>query len=271
MARLYSLAILARKSTQMKVFLILPFIQEVDFMLFTKLPCFFTSLMTVVFLAIVSTHASAAAVLPTLGGDQETPLTGAGMKHIAVNFDGSAIHLHLEASSPPLLRELLAPHTFAPAEAWGVLIDKAHNFQYGWVPDGIWNPPTGLSVWIEPTAISSGMEVYEGGRFMNEMMIRQMTFDPIFGTAGSDEKWQWGLVMTHNAYAVMNPTESSYEASYRVFLGDTLTGTEPLNGGDPLYGSDTVTLTFAATPVPEPQTLLLVALAAGSVMAASRR
>lgn len=239
-------------------------------MLFTKLHRFSAALiMAAGFLTIASSHASAAAVLPTLGGDQETPMTGAAMKHIGINFDGSAIHLHLDASSPPLLRELSAPNTFNSVEAWGVLIDKSHNFQYGWVPDGTWAPPAGLGVWIESTAISPGVDVYEGGRFMNEMMIRQMTFDPIFGTDGSDSKWQWNGVMTHNAYAVMDPTESSYEASYRVFLGDAVTGVEPLNGSVPLYGSDTVTLTFAA--VPEPQTLLLAVLAMSGVMSASRQ
>ena len=235
-------------------------------MLFTKLLRCSAALMMA---SLLATVASAAAVLPSLGGDQESPMTGAAMKHIGINFDGSAIHLHLDPSGSPLLRELSAPNTFNPAEAWAVLIDKAHNFQYGWVPEGTWAPPAGLGVWIEQTSISPGMEVYEGGRFMNEMMIRQMTFDPIFGTDASDTKWQWSGVMTHNAYAVLDPTEASYEASYRVFLGDAVTGVEPLNGSVPLYGSDTVTLTFTA--IPEPQTLLLAAMALASAMTAPRQ
>lgn len=217
-------------------------------------------------LAVVG-PASAANVLPTLGGDQETPATGAPMKHAAIDFDGSAISVHLDdAVATPRLRELSPPNTFDPAEAWSVLTGKAHNFQYGWLPASAWAPPAGLGVFVEQLSASPGLEVYEGGRFMSEATVRAMTFDPLFENG---EPWQWSGLMTHNAYAVANPTEPVYEATYRVFLADATTGVEPVDTlGAPLYGSGAVTFTWAATPVPEPTAAALVLAAC---LAALRR
>lgn len=42
--------------------------------------------------------------------------------------------------------------------------------------------------------------------------------------------------MTHNVYAVLNPTKTDYAANYKVYIGDASTG-DPLSA----YGSATVT------------------------------
>ena len=47
--------------------------------------------------------------------------------------------------------------------------------------------------------------------------------------------------MQHNAYAVLHPTKSVYEADYRVYIGDVTDGA-PLPG----YGYDDVTWTWNA-------------------------
>jgi hypothetical protein len=124
------------------------------------------------------------------------------------------------------LRQLQVNHTFDADAPWAVLAGKAHNVQYGWVASGLWSPPAGAAVWIEPLEASPGLEVYEGGRFMSENTIRAMRFEPIFGTDGSSPAWSWNGAMTHNAYAVRNPQQSTFHATYRVYMGDRLTGQE---------------------------------------------
>lgn len=195
------------------------------------------------------------------------------MKHIGVAFDGTDLAVHLdETIAIPMLRTLNDPDQFSAGEAWAVLDGKHHNFQYGWVPEGIWAPPTEAAVWIEQLSASPGLEVYEGGRFMSEATIRGMTFDPIFGTQGSATYWKWSGVMTHNAYAVDDPEASEYFASYRVYIGDEDSGAELFDAsGVPLYGSAEVSLAFSS-PVPEPASHLLVSLGlAGIGLFRSRR
>ena len=225
------------------------------------------------FALVIASSVHAEDVLPAIGGGQVGMMDGAPMKHISVAFDGSDIEVHVdETVSTPLLRNLTSPDQFNAAEAWAVLDGKHHNFQYGWVPDGIWAPPAGSAVWVEQISASSGLDTYEGGRFMSEAMIRAMTFDPIFGTNDTADIWKWSGVMTHNAYAVLDPTLSEYSATYRVYLGDENTGLELVSGtGAPLYGSDEVTVTFSSS-VPEPSAgLLLAAAAIGFVVTRNRR
>lgn len=233
---------------------------------------FTTTLLTA--LSLLSYSATAQFVQPTLGGDQETPTTGASMKHAAINFDGTSISIDIDESIPtPILRELQAPNEFDPSKQWSVLTSKSYNAQHGWTSDGLWDTPTDTSIWIETVSASPELEIYEGGRYMSAMMIEMQSFDPIFGTDGAVDIWKWGNVMTHNAYAVSSPTKTSYEATYRVYIGDSVTGVESTDrGGSPLYVSDTVTFSFMATPVPEPTTSLLLAFAAtASLIGSSRR
>lgn len=226
----------------------------------------------VLLFTVLQSFVSAGDVLPTIGGGQVTMMNGAPMKHIGISFDGTDIEAHLdEAVAPPLLRTLAAPDTFNDAESWSVLSNKHHNFQHGWISEGIWSPPVGAAVWIEAISSTPDLEVYEGGRFMSEASIRAMTFDPILGTNGSTEIWKWGGVMTHNAYAVANPTLPEYSTTYRVYLGDEVTGHELTNAeGVPLYGSDEVTLTFV-TSVPEPDAGLLIVATALTCFGSIRR
>ena len=177
--------------------------------------------------------------------------------------DGSMNHGEMGTSGTvPLLRPLQVNHAFGPDEPWAVLADKAHNFQYGWVASGLWAPPAGGAVWIEPLETSPGLEVYEGGQFMSEDTVRAMRFEPIFGTDGSSPSWSWNGMMTHNAYAVANPQKSSFHAKYRVYMGDGVTGEELRDPqGTPLYNSAMTTFHFSAVPVPEPASVYLLVLA----------
>jgi hypothetical protein len=160
-------------------------------------------------------------VLPQLGGGQVNQ-AGAPMKHADITLIGTTLNVHVDTTVPiPLLRSLTAPDEFDVSMPWSVLQEKAHNFQYGWNPSGFWAPPPGTAVWIEQLEVSAGLEVY----YVAGLPISP-PYDPIFGTEGSSTRWQWDGFMTHNAYAVLNPSESTYQATYKVYFGDQNTGVE---------------------------------------------
>jgi hypothetical protein len=180
--------------------------------------------------------ALAAYVQPVLGGGQ----VAADMKHADIMFDGTSLSVQIDPSVPtPLLRALTPPDAFDPNMPWSVLEGKAHNFQYGWNPAGFWAPPVGTGVWIKQIDATLGLEVYHV-----EGPPPSSPYDPIFGTNGSASIWNWTGAMVHNAYAVPNPIESRYEATYRVYIGEETTGEET-----PGYNAAQVTFVFEATPI----------------------
>lgn len=197
---------------------------------------------------MTSGGARAAFVTPQMGGGQVGMMGGAPMTHLDISFDGTDLAVHIDESvATPMLRPLSPPDTFDPAEPWSVLADKAYNFQYGWNPSGFISLPDDAGVWIQRVSQDDGLETYA------RPPAAEPAYTPLFESDG--DRWQWTGAMTHNAYAVLDPTQPSYEATYRVYIGDGETG-EVLAG----YGSDEVTLTFDATPVPEPSALVAFAL-----------
>lgn len=204
--------------------------------------------------------AQAAYVTPQMGGGQ-TGMIGAPMKHTDILFDGQNISLHVDDTvATPMLRPLDAPDEFDPAQPWSVLVDKAYNFQHAWNPGGFITLPSGAGIWIERLAADDGLEAF----------LRPPAFSggsqwpKVLATDG--DRWKWSGAMQHNAYAVLNPTESHYEATYLVYIGDAITGA-PLQG----YGSAQVTWEWTATPVPEPSSVLLLALGALAIAWAGKR
>lgn len=222
----------------------------------------------ILFALLLAAGANGATVVPQMGGAQVTMMQ-AGMKHADIDFDGSSLSIHINETVPtPVLRPLDEGDSFDPSAAWSVLEGKAYNFQYAWNPASIWAPPTGLAVFFAQTAATPGLKVYDRSR---ASMMDQPTYAPIFENG---EPFQWNGTMTHNVYAVNNPTLSLYEASYRVYLAHELTGIEPTDAmGMPLYGSATTTWSFLATPVPEPTTIGLgmIALTGATLRAGGRR
>lgn len=149
------------------------------------------------------------------------------MKHADVTLVGSALVVRLDETVPtPQLRSLAPEDQFDPNMPWAALEGTNHNFQYGWNPSGFWAPPSGAGVWVELLEATPGLLTYEA------IFPVSGTYDPLFGNSGSSLRWQWSGAMTHNAYAVVNPTRSRYEASYRVYIGDATTG-EPTPGYEP--------------------------------------
>lgn len=187
-------------------------------------------------LAASSRETKAAYVTPKLGGGQ----VAAAMKHADINLSGTTLSVTIDPTVPiPLLRPLTPPDLFDPSKPWAVLQGKAHNFQYGWNPSGFWSPPAGSAVWVEQLSASPGLEVY-----YVEGPPASYPYDAIFGTLGSSPVWKWEGFMVHNAYAVINPTESTYQATYKVYIGDEFTGAPT-----PGYTAAEATFLFTATPV----------------------
>lgn len=210
-----------------------------------------TATLTLVAAALCAS-AEAAYVIPTIGGGQ-VGMMGAPMIHTDVSFDGTNISLMADTShGVPVLRPLTPPDEFDPAQPWIVLQNKAYNFQHAWNPGGFITLPAGTGIWVERISQTPGLEVYQ-------RPPAAPSYLQIFQADG--ERWKWSGAMTHNAYAVLNPTLSTFSATYRVYIGDATTGT-PLGG----YGSAEVTWNWSV--VPEPTSLALVA---GATLIARRR
>ncbi len=176
------------------------------------------------------------------------------MKHIAVSLDGSNVVATPNLDDSPLELINFDESHFSPAD---VLDGKAYNDQYGWIYEGFTIPDAGDAIWIELESQSSGMETFEGGM---RPMKASHTYDPIFGTDGSDNAWRFDRMMTHNWYAVTDPGE--YSATYNIYVGDESTGDANL-----AFNPTSVTLTW--THVPEPASALLLSL--GAIVGLRRR
>jgi hypothetical protein len=192
-------------------------------------------------------------VLPQIGGGQ-IGMAGAPMKHADISFPNGQIAVHTdETVDTPMLRPLTAPDSFDPAQPWTVLEGTDYNFQYAWNPDvtyGWIDPADNAAVWVKRLSQSEGVTVY-----LRTPMYSPGTDGPTWPQIlGSDgDIWKWSGGMQHNAYAVEGPLADTYSAVYEVYVGDKTTG-EPLTK----YGSEVVTWTWSATPVPEPASLVLL-------------
>lgn len=146
----------------------------------------------------------------------QSPHMGGPMVHLVVDFDGQTLSITPESTGPLVLHRYEGERYRGGA---AVLDGTAYNAQYGWLVGGFWFPPGGSAVWIGRIESTPGLAVYAQG-----------TFAPIHGTDGSPDASTWNGVMLHNWYAAESP--GPYEALYRVWFGDPVTG-EPLEGFAP--------------------------------------
>lgn len=196
----------------------------------------------IAFIAIVAamncmpTATRAQFVIPQMGGGQ-IGLAAAPMKHADVTFDGVNISVQVDDSvDTPMLVPLEDPFEFDLEQPWSVLEGKAYNFQYGWNPGGFISLPPNAWIWIEQLEATPELEVYQRPPALP-------SYKRIFESDGS--LWRWPGSMTHNVYAVASPQQDSFEATYRVFIGDDITGEELVDKDEqPLYRSDMVTFRF---------------------------
>lgn len=191
---------------------------------------------SIVTLLGVISPADAQYVTPQMGGGQ-IGLANAPMKHADVTFDGVEINVHVDDSvGTPTLVPLDDPFEFEPEQPWSVLDGRAYNFQYGWNPGGFISLPPTAWIWIEQVEATSGLEVYQ-------RPPAQPSYERIFNTDGS--VWRWPGSMTHNVYAIARPRQDVFEATYRVYVGDDVTGEELVDSDEqPRYGADVVTFRF---------------------------
>ena len=187
--------------------------------------------------AMSMSSALATYVQPAMGGGQLV-WGDVAMKHADISFLNGAVDVVIDESIDiPVLRPFEEGYEFDPDGTWGMIQDHAYNFQYGWNPslfDAY--PPNNAWFWIEQLDASPELKTYQRPPADPEG-------EPIFGTDGSSLRWRWSGTMTHNLYAVNNPLEDTYFATYRVYIGDDSTG-EPLAG----YTPDEVTFIFYAEP-----------------------
>lgn len=167
------------------------------------------------------------------------------MEHIMISMDANnTLHAHIntDADHPIEMRRFPGETYDGNASA---LNDQYYSDQYGWILDGIIDPGFGNSIWIEMVTQTDGLSTYQGGM---RSMIAMHTFNPIFGTDGSNTAWQWSGAMTHNWYAAADLGD--YAASYNIFVGD-IDGNAVAG-----FGAATVTLNLRAVPAPASLALL---------------
>jgi hypothetical protein len=185
-------------------------------------------------------------VKPSRGGGLDT---NAPMVHVDIFYDSGANEMHAVLDTGPATPRLVpvpAGYTFDARSNYYVFNGKAYNFQYAWNPGGLFTNPAGAALWIECLNASPGLECYDGPG--NKNISPPRTYAPIFGTGGSSMRWQWYGAMAHNSYAVLNPTNTTVSAQYRIYFGDATTG-DPEPYSD--YDDATVTLTWLVDlPVP---------------------
>lgn len=171
----------------------------------------------------------AACLLLGPGVDGAEPQLGGPMKHLLVTLQGGTININFESGDPSEVMELRGyEETYAGAA--GVLDGAMYNGQYGWLAGGFINLPPDTGIWVELLAQTNGIEIYEQG-----------SFDPIFTTNGADALWRWNGTMIHNWYTAEEP--GAYEATYMVYVGDSI------GAPDPLFGAGLVTIRWM---IPEP-------------------
>jgi hypothetical protein len=218
----------------------------------------FVSALSMILISAFPAHAGF--VTPQIGGGQ-VGMMDASMKHTDVMFDGTNITLHVDDTvATPVLRPLTPPDEFDPAQPWSVLSGKAYNFQNAWNAGGFITLPADSGIWVERLHQDAGLEVY----LRPPMFTTGSTYPQIFTADG--DLWKWNGSMQHNAYAVLDPQQSTYSATYHVFIGDATTGV-PLPG----YGSADVTWTWNASPVPEPSSFTLAVAGIGAMLLFRRR
>lgn len=169
----------------------------------------------------------------------EAPGIVGPMEHVLINYDGSSLTVGFDSNDNGEPNVLDDRGGASYTGAASVLSGRMINDQYGWLANGFIQLGAGEGIWIEAVSVSEGLDVYEGGM---RPMRENHTYEAILGTEGSSSIWRWSGLMTHNWYAA--DEAGSYEATYRVFVGDATTG------ADLGIASDTVTLSFVAVPAP---------------------
>lgn len=149
-------------------------------------------------------------------------------------------------STIPQLTPLLVSNpgdSFNPADPWYDFLNPsrqslAFSRRFGFVMDANTDPlPDGTALWIRKLSSSPGLSAY---RYRNSAPA---LWEPIFGTAGATNAFQWDGTMFHPAFTAPAGT-NSYTARFEVSLVDSATG-------KPVPGATSAPFTFNWTDVPD--------------------
>ncbi|MBI1177793.1 hypothetical protein GC207_10185 [bacterium] len=149
---------------------------------------------------------------------------GGGMVHANIHYtaaQGGQLDVHVDSGMPMLTPLAISqPDTqFAPTLPWFEELDpslagRAFNRQYGFLPDPTSDPlPTGYGLRIRQLSATPGLKAYT-------YRENPATWEPMFGTDGSSDTFDWSLVMFHPAYTVPAGATGPFSASYEAILVD---------------------------------------------------
>lgn len=153
----------------------------------------------------------------------------------------------------PQLTPLLVSNpadSFNPADPWYDCLDPsqrglAFSRRYGFTMDtGADLIPAGTAIWIRKLSSTPGLGAY---RYRSST---PKAWEPIFGTAGSTNTYQWDGSMFHPGFTAP-PGTQSYTATFEAFLVDTGTG-------QPVPGANTGPFVLNWTEVPDGRPTLCV-------------
>ena len=168
------------------------------------------------------------AMIASVGGlasiaSADIPQMGGPMSHLLVSIFNDQVFLEFESPSMSTVELQSSPSSFGGSAS--VLDGMGFNSQFGWLAEGFISLPPSSGVFVRALSMSQHLEVYS-----------EFGYDPIMGTDGSDQTWQWDGTMTHNWFAT--EVKGPHAASFEVFVGD-LSG-NPLDG----WTSGTIDLNF---------------------------
>lgn len=183
---------------------------------------------------------------PLTNGDGNVACNG--MKHVNISLTDTVLSIHVDDPPP-------APVTMASGfgvdytpDKFNVLEDVYFNAQHGWLPDGIFSPPAGGSIWVRRVAatqpVGSTFRVYEGGNAMEG--IGAWSMNEIY--SHDDFIWQWDGAMQHDYFTANQAGD--YSMTFEVYVGDSV--------GEAFSEYTPATTTFQFTAVPEPSAALLL-------------
>ncbi len=141
------------------------------------------------------------------------PQMGGNMSHLLVSIFDQQVFIGFESPAMATV-ELQESSSLFEGDA-SVLNHTGHNAQFGWLVGGFISLPPSSGVFVRTLGGSEHLSVYS-----------EFGYDPILGTDGSDEVWQWDGTMTHNWYS--SEVKGPHSVRYEVFVGDLM--------GNPLDG-----------------------------------
>ena len=181
-----------------------------------------------------------AAILPAV------PMQGGmAMPMVAFHADDGRLHVMMPMDVPQLT-PLLVSHpgdTFDAAAPWFDSLDPSRqglsfSRRYGFVMDTLSDPlPAGTAMWIRKISGPPELSyyVYSGSA--------PVTWEPIFGTAGTSNAVYWNGMMFHPGVTAP-PGTNALTATFEIYLINTVTGQE-------VFGSGSGPLVFNWANVPD--------------------